>query len=128
RSRHPREGGNPAPRSGRRGTSIFRHSRARGNPASSLRQIPRAESLDSRVRGSDGGSETAQKPGESAMDRQPAVYMLASGRNGTLYIGVTSDLVGRTWQHREHTVDGFTKKYGVTRLVWYELADTMEAA
>ena len=62
------------------------------------------------------------------MDRQPAVYMLASGRNGTLYIGVTSDLVGRTWQHREHTVDGFTKKYGVTRLVWYELADTMEAA
>ena len=62
------------------------------------------------------------------MERQPCVYLLASGRNGTLYIGVTSNLVGRTWQHREHVVDGFTKKYVVTRLVWYELHGTMEEA
>ena len=52
------------------------------------------------------------------METQPAVYILASDRNGTLYIGVTSDLVGRTWQHREHMADGFTKQYDVTRLVW----------
>lgn len=60
--------------------------------------------------------------------KQPAVYILASARNGTLYTGVTSDLVGRTWQHREHAVDGFTKRYGVTILVWYELHGTMESA
>jgi len=62
------------------------------------------------------------------MDKQPAVYILASSRNGTLYIGVTSDLVGRTWQHREHVVDGFTKKHAVTQLVWYDLRGTMDGA
>ena len=62
------------------------------------------------------------------MLRQPAVYMLASGRNGTLYIGVTSDLVKRTWQHREHLIEGFTDAHDVTRLVWYELHDTMQSA
>jgi putative endonuclease len=62
------------------------------------------------------------------MDKQSATYILANDQIGTLYIGVTSDLVARTWQHREHLVDGFTKKYGVTKLVWYELAGTMEAA
>ena len=62
------------------------------------------------------------------METQPAVYILASDRNGTLYIGVTSDLVGRTWQHREHMAEGFTKKYDVTWLVWYELhGDMVEA-
>ena len=60
--------------------------------------------------------------------KQPAVYILASDRNGTLYAGVTSDLVGRTWQHKEHVVDGFTKKYDVTKLVWYELHGTMDSA
>ena len=60
--------------------------------------------------------------------KQPAVYILASERNGTLYIGVTSDLLKRTWQHREHVVDGFTKKYEVSILVWYELHETMESA
>ncbi len=60
--------------------------------------------------------------------KQPAVYLLASKRNGTLYIGVTSNLVARTWQHREHLVEGFTHRYNVTRLVWYELHATMEAA
>ncbi|PJK01259.1 excinuclease ABC subunit C [Lysobacteraceae bacterium NML91-0213] len=62
------------------------------------------------------------------MDRLPAVYILGSGRNGTLYIGVTSDLISRTWQHREHLVDGFIRRYGVTQLLWYCAADTMEAA
>jgi putative endonuclease len=60
--------------------------------------------------------------------KQPAVYIVASERNGTLYIGVTSDLVARIWQHREHLVDGFTRRYGVTMLVWYELHETMESA
>jgi tetratricopeptide (TPR) repeat protein len=48
------------------------------------------------------------------------VYLLASGRNGTLYCGVTSDLVQRVWEHREHLASGFTDRYDVTRLVWYE--------
>ena len=60
--------------------------------------------------------------------KQPAVYILASERNGTLYVGVTSDLVGRTWQHREHVVDGFTKKYQVTMLVWFEMHGDMQSA
>ena len=62
------------------------------------------------------------------MEKQPATYIMASNRNGTLYVGVTSDLIGRTWQHREHVVDGFTKKYGVAKLVWYKLHGTMESA
>ena len=62
------------------------------------------------------------------MKKQPAVYILASKRNGTLYIGVTSDLVKRTWEHRNNVVEGFTKRYGVHRLVWYETHDSMEAA
>ncbi|KAF1710065.1 GIY-YIG nuclease [Pseudoxanthomonas kalamensis DSM 18571] len=60
--------------------------------------------------------------------KQPAVYMLASKRNGTLYIGVTSNLVARVWQHREHLVEGFTRRYGVTMLVWYEQHAVMEEA
>ena len=60
--------------------------------------------------------------------KQPAVYLLATGRRGTLYIGVTSNLVARTWQHREHVVEGFTKRYNVTMLAWYELHGTMESA
>jgi putative endonuclease len=60
--------------------------------------------------------------------KQPCVYLLANQRNGTLYIGVTSDLLQRTWQHRAHQVEGFTKTYHVTRLVWYELHGTMESA
>ena len=62
------------------------------------------------------------------MRRQPAVYILASKRNGTLYIGVTSDLAKRVWQHKNDVVDGFTKRYSVHQLVWYELHDTMESA
>ena len=58
---------------------------------------------------------------------QPAVYILASHRNGTLYTGVTSDLVQRIYQHREHQAKGFTDKHDVTPLVWYELHGTMES-
>ena len=60
--------------------------------------------------------------------KQPAVYILASGRNGTLYIGVTSDLVKRIWQHRTNSVPGFTERYGVHTLVFWELHASMEAA
>ena len=63
-----------------------------------------------------------------SIERLPCVYLLASDRNGTLYVGVTSNLVARIWQHREHQVEGFTSRYGVARLVWYEMHDTMESA
>jgi putative endonuclease len=60
--------------------------------------------------------------------KEPAVYMMASGRRGTLYVGVTADLVRRVWQHREGTLGGFTQCYGVKQLVWYEPHGSMEAA
>ncbi len=60
--------------------------------------------------------------------KNPAVYMLASQRNGTLYIGVTSDLVKRIWQHKEGLVEGFTKQHQIKMLVWYEQHATMESA
>lgn len=60
--------------------------------------------------------------------KQPCVYLLASRRNGTLYVGVTSDLVKRVWEHKENLADGFTKRYGVHALVWYEPHDSMESA
>ena len=59
---------------------------------------------------------------------QPAVYILASRRNGTLYIGVTSDLCSRIAQHKEGSIPGFTKKYDVKILVWFEHFDEMAAA
>jgi putative endonuclease len=62
------------------------------------------------------------------MERIPCVYLLASGFHGTLYTGVTSNLLGRTWQHREGVTGGFTKRYGVKRLVWFEVHDAMESA
>ncbi|HEX5637255.1 MAG TPA: GIY-YIG nuclease family protein [Gammaproteobacteria bacterium] len=62
------------------------------------------------------------------MDRQPCVYILASKRRGTLYTGVTSNLVKRVYEHKHNLVDGFTKKYNVHLLVWYELHVTMYAA
>ena len=60
--------------------------------------------------------------------KQPAVYILTSQRNGTLYIGVTSDLIKRIWEHKNDLVKGFTKKYGVHMLVYYELHGDMEQA
>ena len=60
--------------------------------------------------------------------KQPVVYILASQRNGTLYIGVTSDLVQRIWQHKNDVLEGFTKKYGVHLLVYFEQHEDMENA
>jgi len=62
------------------------------------------------------------------LDKQPAVYILANRRNGTLYTGVTSNLVKRAWEHKNDLVDGFTRRYGVHTLVYFELLDTMDAA
>ena len=62
------------------------------------------------------------------MNKQPAVYILASKRNGTLYIGVTSDLVKRIWQHKKNMIEGFTKRYSVHQFVWYELHENMQSA
>lgn len=61
-------------------------------------------------------------------ERQPCVYILASKRNGTLYIGVTSDLIARLHQHRIGTVSGFTQEYNVKQLMWFEQHGTMEEA
>ena len=60
--------------------------------------------------------------------KQPCVYILASQRNGTLYIGVTSNLMQRVWHHKNDLVEGFTKRYGVHTLVWYESHEMMESA
>ena len=59
---------------------------------------------------------------------QPCVYILASECNGTLYIGVTSDVVKRVWEHQSDFVEGFTKEYQVHILVWYEVHENMESA
>ena len=61
-------------------------------------------------------------------DKQPCVYILASGHYGTLYTGVTADLVARPWQHRNGALPGFTSRYKVHRLVHYELFGDMERA
>jgi putative endonuclease len=62
------------------------------------------------------------------MSKQPAVYILSSKRNGTLYVGVTSDLAKRVWEHKNNLVEGFTNRYGVHQLVWFELHESMESA
>jgi putative endonuclease len=60
--------------------------------------------------------------------KQPAVYIMANKRNGTLYTGVTSDLIARVYQHREALMPGFTARYGCKTLVWYERHDDMTGA
>jgi len=62
------------------------------------------------------------------MEKQPCVYILASRRNGTLYVGVTSDVIKRVWEHKNDLIEGFTKRYGVHILVWYEAHETMLSA
>ena len=62
------------------------------------------------------------------MNRPGDVYLMASARNGTLYLGVTSDLPKRIWQHREKVVEGFSKEHGCTLLVWYEAFDDIQQA
>jgi len=80
--------------------------------------MPRGSALSIRVA-------TMQSP---RMDRTPAVYIVASRRNGTIYTGVTSDLPGRTYQHREGLIEGFSKRHGCKLLVWYEVHEEMESA
>lgn len=60
--------------------------------------------------------------------KQPCVYFLASKRNGTLYVGVTSNLVQRVWQHKNDLAEGFTRRYRIHMLVWYEQCESMQAA
>ncbi len=62
------------------------------------------------------------------MERQPCVYLLASKKNGTLYVDITSNLLKRVWEHKNNTVKGFTNKYDVHALVWYEVHETMTSA
>ena len=62
------------------------------------------------------------------MNKKPAVYILASKRNGTLYVGLTSDLARRAWEHRNDLVEGFTRKYGVHTLVYAEPHENMGSA
>jgi putative endonuclease len=62
------------------------------------------------------------------MEDRGFVYIMASRRNGTIYIGVTSDLANRVWEHRTGAASGFTKQHGCKLLVWYEAFDSLEAA
>jgi len=62
------------------------------------------------------------------MEKQFYVYILASKRNGTLYLGVTSDIIKRVWQHKNGFVEGFSKKYGIKKLVYYEVHEDVENA
>jgi len=62
------------------------------------------------------------------LTRSYYVYLLASRRKGTLYVGVTNDLSKRVWQHKQELVEGFTKKYGVKSLVWFEQTESIESA
>lgn len=62
------------------------------------------------------------------MEKLPCVYIVASQRNGSLYVGVTSDLIKRVWEHKNNLIEGFTKRYGIHILVWYERHETMESA
>ena len=61
-------------------------------------------------------------------EKQYYVYILSSSKQGTLYIGVTSNLLKRVWEHKEEIIEGFTKKYNVHKLVWYEVHQEIEAA
>lgn len=60
--------------------------------------------------------------------RSPCAYIMASRRNGTLYVGVTADLARRAYEHRNGLIDGFTLRYGCERLVWYEPYDRIDEA
>ena len=62
------------------------------------------------------------------MEKSHFVYLLTSGRNGTLYVGVTNNLVRRVAEHKAKQVSGFTRRYGVTDLVWFETHTSIDAA
>ena len=72
-------------------------------------------------------SDEAIQPGDHRV-KAPAVYLMANKLRGTLYVGVTSDLVRRAGQHRTAALSGFTARYGCTRLVWFEMHADMQAA
>jgi putative endonuclease len=65
---------------------------------------------------------------ESSSMKHPCAYILASAWNGTIYVGVTSNLIKRVWEHKNDVVEGFTKKYRVHDLVWFEQLESMESA
>ena len=69
-----------------------------------------------------------QKVIQSEMEKQYYVYILASKKNGTLYIGVTNNLLRRVYEHKNDSIDGFTRKYGVHKLVYYEITGDIESA
>ena len=60
--------------------------------------------------------------------KQPCVYILAIKKNGTLYVGLTSNLLARAWQHKHEVVEGFSQRYGIHNVVWYEVHPSMESA
>jgi len=62
------------------------------------------------------------------LQKQPAVYILTNKSNNVLYVGVTSDLIKRIYEHKNHVMEGFSAKYNVTKLVYFELCDEMETA
>lgn len=62
------------------------------------------------------------------MEKQPAVYILTNHYLGTLYVGVTSNLIQRIWQHKQGEIEGFSKRYGLRKLVYFEMADSMHSA
>jgi putative endonuclease len=62
------------------------------------------------------------------MEKVPCVYLLAAASHSTFYTGVTSDLAGRIWQHRTEELNGFTARYGIKRLVWFEIHHSMDSA
>jgi len=68
------------------------------------------------------------KAGIKLSMKQPCVYIMASGWDGTLYVGVTSDLIKRVWEHKNDMIEGFTKRYRVHSLVWFEQHEGMESA
>jgi putative endonuclease len=92
-----------------------------------LRRVARRVSFPPRHPGLVPGSAVQQKE-SVAREREPCVYILASGYHGTLYTGVTSDLIARLWQHRENVTGGFVRQYGVYRLVYFEMHSEMEPA
>ncbi|MGH8529313.1 MAG: GIY-YIG nuclease family protein [Nevskiales bacterium] len=73
-------------------------------------------------------SSCRRRPASRKVPRQPCVYILASKPNGTIYIGVTSDVIKRVWEHKHELVPGFTKRYKVHRLVYFELHQSMREA
>lgn len=70
----------------------------------------------------------SNEPVQQSACMRPCVYIVTNHRHGTLYIGVTSDIARRAYEHREGVIDGFTRKYGLKQLAWYEMHQTMEAA